>query len=169
MSDLEKIKTEIALLKKDAKTGELIHQRLEVAVDKLTESLKRGEITSEKRLIENGVSQEDLDSFSSKLDEMTERIVAGFSDAKKDLSEIKDKLANQPANGAAASAEEPAAFMSSIWCGPPVNASAPCEQRSTIGSAMGGVTPLGTSALLPAGAGSVPTAWHVAASGADAI
>ena len=37
MSDLEKLKTEIALLKKDAKTGELIHQRLEVAVDKLTE------------------------------------------------------------------------------------------------------------------------------------
>ena len=37
MSDLEKIKTDIALLKKDAKTGELIHQRLEVAVDKLTE------------------------------------------------------------------------------------------------------------------------------------
>ena len=37
MSDLEKHKTDIALLKKDAKTGELIHQRLEVAVDKLTE------------------------------------------------------------------------------------------------------------------------------------
>ena len=37
MSDLEKLKTDIALLKKDAKTGELIHQRLEVAVDKLTE------------------------------------------------------------------------------------------------------------------------------------
>ena len=37
MSDLEKIKTDIALLKKDAKTSELIHQRLEVAVDKLTE------------------------------------------------------------------------------------------------------------------------------------
>ena len=35
--EIEKIKTEIALLKKDAKTGELIHQRLEVAVDKLTE------------------------------------------------------------------------------------------------------------------------------------
>ena len=28
MSDLEKLKTDIALLKKDAKTGELIHQRL---------------------------------------------------------------------------------------------------------------------------------------------
>ena len=37
MSDLEKLKTDIALLKKDAKTGELIHQRLEIAVDKLTE------------------------------------------------------------------------------------------------------------------------------------
>ena len=37
MSDLEKIKTDIALLKKDAKTGELINSRLEVAVDKLTE------------------------------------------------------------------------------------------------------------------------------------
>ena len=37
MSDLEKIKTDIALLKKDAKTSELIHSRLEIAVDKLTE------------------------------------------------------------------------------------------------------------------------------------
>ena len=37
MSDLEKIKTEIALLKKDARTGELIHQRLEIAIDKLSE------------------------------------------------------------------------------------------------------------------------------------
>ena len=37
MSDLEKLKTDIALLKKDAKTSELIHSRLEVAVDKLTE------------------------------------------------------------------------------------------------------------------------------------
>ena len=38
MSDLEKIKTEICpLLKKDAKTGELIHQRLEILIDKLSE------------------------------------------------------------------------------------------------------------------------------------
>jgi|TARA_R110001592_G_scaffold42483_1_gene137914 dsDNA-specific endonuclease/ATPase MutS2 len=37
MSDIEKLKTDIALLKKDAKTGELIHQRLEVAVEKLSE------------------------------------------------------------------------------------------------------------------------------------
>ena len=37
MSDLETLKTDIALLKKDAKTSELIHSRLEIAVDKLTE------------------------------------------------------------------------------------------------------------------------------------
>ena len=37
MPDLEQIKTEIALLKKDAKTGELIHQRLEVAIEKLSD------------------------------------------------------------------------------------------------------------------------------------
>ena len=37
MSDIENLKTEIALLKKDAKTGELIHQRLEMAIDKLSE------------------------------------------------------------------------------------------------------------------------------------
>ena len=37
MSDLEKLKTDIALLKKDAKTGERIHQRLEVAIEKLTD------------------------------------------------------------------------------------------------------------------------------------
>ena len=37
MSDLDNLKTEIALLKKDAKTGELIHQRLEVAIEKLSD------------------------------------------------------------------------------------------------------------------------------------
>tara|TARA_R110002167_G_scaffold314577_1_gene520192 strand:+ start:59 stop:514 length:456 start_codon:yes stop_codon:yes gene_type:complete len=37
MSDIEKLKTEIALLKKDAKSGELIHLRLEATIDKLTE------------------------------------------------------------------------------------------------------------------------------------
>ena len=35
MSDIDNLKTEIALLKKDAKTGELIHQPLEVAIEKL--------------------------------------------------------------------------------------------------------------------------------------
>jgi len=37
MSDIDNLKTDIALLKKDAKTGELIHQRLEVAIVKLSD------------------------------------------------------------------------------------------------------------------------------------
>ena len=35
--DLNKIQTKIALLEKDAKTGEQIHQRLEVAIGKLSD------------------------------------------------------------------------------------------------------------------------------------
>ena len=61
MSDLEKIKTDIALLKKDAKTGELIHQRLEVAVDKLTEitiSLK-GMIAQQQTKLERAEQTDD--------------------------------------------------------------------------------------------------------------
>ena len=63
MSDLEKIKTEIALLKKDAKTGELIHQRLEVAVDKLTEitiSLKGMLIQQEQKLTKAEQTNDDI-------------------------------------------------------------------------------------------------------------
>ena len=37
MADLEKSKTQVALLEQDAKTSEQIHQRLEVAIDKLTD------------------------------------------------------------------------------------------------------------------------------------
>ena len=37
MSDIEKLKTKVALLEKDAQSAELIHQKLEVAIEKLTE------------------------------------------------------------------------------------------------------------------------------------
>ena len=37
MPELEKLKTQVALLEQDAKTSEQIHQRLEVAIDKLTD------------------------------------------------------------------------------------------------------------------------------------
>ena len=63
MSDLEKIKTDIALLKKDAKTGELIHQRLEVAVDKLTEitiSLKGMLIQQEQKISKAEQTDDDI-------------------------------------------------------------------------------------------------------------
>ena len=63
MSDLEKIKTDIALLKKDAKTGELIHQRLEVAVDKLSDcaiSLKAMLATQEQKLSRAEQTDDDI-------------------------------------------------------------------------------------------------------------
>ena len=63
MSDLEKLKTDIALLKKDAKTGELIHQRLEVAVDKLTEitiSLKGMLIQQEQKISKAEQTDDDI-------------------------------------------------------------------------------------------------------------
>jgi len=37
VSDLETLKTKVALLEKDAQSSELIHQRLEVAIEKLTD------------------------------------------------------------------------------------------------------------------------------------
>ena len=63
MSDLEKIKTDIALLKKDAKTGELINSRLEVAVDKLTEitiSLKGMIVNQEQKLTRAEQTDDDI-------------------------------------------------------------------------------------------------------------
>ena len=61
MSDIDNLKTEVALLKKDAKTGELIHQRLEVAVDKLTDitiSLK-GMIAQQQTKLERAEQTDD--------------------------------------------------------------------------------------------------------------
>jgi len=37
VADLEKLKTQVALLEKDAQSAELIHQRLEIAIEKLTD------------------------------------------------------------------------------------------------------------------------------------
>ena len=61
--ELNKIQTDIALLKKDAKTGELIHQRLEVAVDKLSDcaiSLKGMLATQEQKLSKAEQTDDDI-------------------------------------------------------------------------------------------------------------
>ena len=53
MSDIQKLQTDIALLKKGAKTSERIHQRLEVAIEKLTDitvSLKSMLVQQETKL-----------------------------------------------------------------------------------------------------------------------
>ena len=62
--ELNKIQTKIALLEKDAKTGEQIHRRLEIAIDKLSDcaiSLKSMLAQQEQKL--NKAEQTDEDIF----------------------------------------------------------------------------------------------------------
>ena len=61
--DLSKIQTKIALLEKDAKTGEQIHRRLEIAIDKLSDcaiSLKGMLAQQEQKLTKAEQTDEDI-------------------------------------------------------------------------------------------------------------
>ena len=63
MSDISKLTTEIALLKKGAKTSDRIHQRLEVAIEKLTDitvSLKSMLAQQETKLQKAEQTDEDI-------------------------------------------------------------------------------------------------------------
>ena len=96
MSDLEKLKTEIALLKKDAKTGELIHQRLEVAVDKLTDitiSLKGMIAQQEQKLTRAEQTDDDifitLESRRKEWDNDLKELHSRISTQARDLRELQ--------------------------------------------------------------------------------
>ena len=61
--DLNEIQTQIALLEKDAKTGEQIHRRLEIAIDKLSDcaiSLKGMLAQQEQKLTKAEQTDEDI-------------------------------------------------------------------------------------------------------------
>ena len=63
MSDLEKINTKIALLEKDAQQSEHIHNRLEVAIEKLSDctiSLKGLLVQQETKLSKAEQTDEDI-------------------------------------------------------------------------------------------------------------
>ena len=63
MPELEKLKTQVALLQKDAKMGERIHQRLEVAIEKLTDitiSLKGMLVQQETKLAKAEETDNDI-------------------------------------------------------------------------------------------------------------
>ena len=106
MSDIEKLKTEIALLKKDAKTSELIHQRLEVAVDKLTEitiSLK-GMLAQQQTKLERAEQTDDdifitLESrrkeWDNDLKELHSRITTNSRELRDTLYQLENKLLNE--------------------------------------------------------------------------
>ena len=96
MSDLEKIKTDIALLKKDAKTSELIHSRLEIAVDKLTEitiSLKGMIAQQESKLTRAEQTDDDifitLESRRKEWDNDLKELHSRISTQARDLRELQ--------------------------------------------------------------------------------
>ena len=63
MAELEKLKTQVALLVKDAQSAELIHQRLETAIEKLTEitiSLKGMLVQQETKLAKAEETDNDI-------------------------------------------------------------------------------------------------------------
>ena len=106
MSDIDNLKTEVALLKKDAKTGELIHQRLEVAVDKLTEitiSLKGMIAQQESKLTRAEQTDDDIfitlesrrKEWDNDLKELHSRITTNNRELRESQYQLESKLLNE--------------------------------------------------------------------------
>ena len=106
MSDLEKLKTEIALLKKDAKTGELIHQRLEIAIDKLSEiviSCKQMLAQQEQKLAKAEQTDDDIfitlesrrKEWDNDLKELHSRITTNTRELRDNQYQLESKLLNE--------------------------------------------------------------------------
>ena len=106
MPDIDNLKTDIALLKKDAKTGELIHQRLEVAVDKLTEitiSLKGMLIQQEQKLTRAEQTDDDIfitlesrrKEWDNDLKELHSRITTNSRELREHQIQSEGKMLNE--------------------------------------------------------------------------
>ena len=106
MSDLENLKTEIALLKKDAKTGELIHQRLEIAIDKLSEiviSCKQMLAQQEQKLQKAEQTDDDIfitlesrrKEWDNDLKELHSRITINTRELRDNQYQLESKLLNE--------------------------------------------------------------------------
>ena len=106
MSDLENLKTEIALLKKDAKTGDLIHQRLEIAIDKLSEiviSCKQMLAQQEQKLQKAEQTDDDIfitlesrrKEWDTDLKELHSRITTNSRELRESQYQSENKLLNE--------------------------------------------------------------------------
>ena len=106
MSDIEKLKTEIALLKKDAKSGELIHLRLEATIDKLTEitiSLKSMLIQQQTKLERAEQVDEDIfvtlesrrKEWDDDLKELHSRITTNSRELREHQIQYESKMLNE--------------------------------------------------------------------------
>ena len=106
MSDIENLKTEMALLKKDAKTGELIHQRLEIAIDKLSEiviSCKQMLAQQEQKLQKAEQTDDDIfvtlesrrKEWDTDLKELHSRITTNTRELRDNQYHLETKLLNE--------------------------------------------------------------------------
>jgi hypothetical protein len=106
MSDIDNLKTDIALLKKDAKTGEQIHQRLEVAIEKLSDcaiSLKAMLAQQETKLQRAEQTDEDIfitlesrrKEWDNDLKELHSRITTNTRELREHQIKSEEKLLNE--------------------------------------------------------------------------
>ena len=106
VDDLNKIQTKIALLEKDAKTGEQIHQRLEVAIGKLSDcaiSLKAMLATQEQKLTKAEQTDEDIfitlesrrKEWDNDLKELHSRITTNTKELRENQIKSENNMLNE--------------------------------------------------------------------------
>ena len=104
--DLNEIQTKIALLEKDAKTGEQIHRRLEIAIDKLSDcaiSLKGMLAQQEQKLTKAEQTDEDIfitlearrKEWDNDLKELHSRISTQAKELREAQYQSENKLLNE--------------------------------------------------------------------------
>ena len=104
--DLNKIQTKIALLEKDAKTGEQIHRRLEIAIDKLSDcaiSLKGMLAQQEQKLTKAEQTDEDIfitlesrrKEWDSDLKELHSRITTNTKELREHQIQSENNMLNE--------------------------------------------------------------------------
>ena len=106
---LEELKTQVALLEKDAESGALIHQRLETAIEKLTEitiSLKGMLVQQETKLAKAEETDNDIfitlesrrKEWDNDLKELHSRITTNSRELREHQIQSENKMLNELRN-----------------------------------------------------------------------
>ena len=109
MAELEKLKTQVALLEKDAESGALIHQRLEIAIEKLTDitiSLKGMLVQQETKLAKAEETDNDIfitlesrrKEWDNDLKELHSRITTNSRELREHQIMSENKMLNELRN-----------------------------------------------------------------------
>ena len=106
---LEELKTQVALLEKDAESGALIHQRLEIAIEKLTDitiSLKGMLVQQETKLAKAEETDNDIfitlesrrKEWDNDLKELHSRITTNSRELREHQIQSENKMLNELRN-----------------------------------------------------------------------